>query len=383
MEKGKGTFKIRDNRIYVHGTVNGKFYRKSTGKRVSPANKIWIKKADPLKVLADILNVDTNQKGEKNIEEVALEFIDLKNRINTVTEANKQDIKSSIEKNILPLFGSRKFEDITVADISIWIQDLQQRYSNSRVKSNRNLFKSIFEYAQNDLRIVDYNPFISKAVKNIKLTVKVSEEVYTTEEIKNMFENVSGWLKVYLDLSFKYGLRPGELIALKFEDIDFEKNLLHIQRFRNSDKLIIDKTDIDKIPKNKKHFRTISLYESTVELIKAYNLFTDNKEWLFTTTYNKPFVESRSILKYHLEPLLKELNIKNKKLYATRRAFASIYSANNSSLSDLQKIMGHSEGSAITEKHYIKAASEVLSTEELKHKATQKEAIFNQVIFQE
>lgn len=54
--KGDGLFKIRNNVIYVHCSLNGVFYRKSTGKKVTPATKQWIKKANPLEELEKLLN---------------------------------------------------------------------------------------------------------------------------------------------------------------------------------------------------------------------------------------------------------------------------------------------------------------------------------------
>jgi len=379
-KKGDGVFKIRNDKIYVHGTINGKFYRKSTGKKLTPANKVWIKKQDPLKILAELLNINEKEEVNTTVATVAEEFMQFKYSMN-ITESRKKDIVSSLNRNILPLFGNRHFNDITAADIVYWLQDLKQKYSNSRVKFNRDQFKALFEYAQNDLRIVDYNPFLSKIVKSIELNVKASDQVYTTTEVAKILNNANGWLKVYLDLSFKYGIRPGELIALQWQDIDFEKNLLHIQRFRNSDQLIITKKDIDKIPRNKKHFRTIAISNSTKNLLKAYKEFAAHKEWLFVTVYNKPFTESRNILKYHLSPLLKEIGIENKGLYAARRSFASIVSAKDNKLENIQEVMGHTKGSNITEKHYIKDATEVLSTAELKAKAEQQELIFNTTIF--
>ncbi len=37
-------YKIRGNKLYVSGTVDGKFYRLATGKEATPLNIKWIKK---------------------------------------------------------------------------------------------------------------------------------------------------------------------------------------------------------------------------------------------------------------------------------------------------------------------------------------------------
>ena len=67
--KGDGLFKIRNNVIYVHGSLNGVFYRKSTGKKVTPTTKQWIKKANPLEELVKLLNKEKNMIATNNFEE--------------------------------------------------------------------------------------------------------------------------------------------------------------------------------------------------------------------------------------------------------------------------------------------------------------------------
>lgn len=66
--KGDGVFKIRKNVIYVHGSINGKFHRKSTGKKLTPATKQWMKKANPLDVLSKLLDTDRNEVTTNNFE---------------------------------------------------------------------------------------------------------------------------------------------------------------------------------------------------------------------------------------------------------------------------------------------------------------------------
>jgi hypothetical protein len=64
--RGDGKLYARGNKIYVSGSIDGVFYRKSTGKRVSAATLAWIKKADPLEVLAEILKKENPKLVESN-----------------------------------------------------------------------------------------------------------------------------------------------------------------------------------------------------------------------------------------------------------------------------------------------------------------------------
>lgn len=374
--KGDGVFKIRNNKIYVHGTINGKFYRKSTGKNATPANKAWLKRQDPLKVLSEILGVNRHgQKQAASLREIAEEALQLQYESRKITEEHNKDKIRALENIILPYFENIAIEDITAKNIVDFLNSLKEKYSYTRVKFIKNLFKSIFNYAKNDLRVIDYSPFDSENVKSIDLSWNVTTEVYTTEEVAKILENATGWFKVFLDLSIKYGFRPGENLVIKWSDINLEHGILQIQRSINIDNVIVEHKNKKG---NKNHFRTISLFESTIELLKNYKEVRPNNEWLFVNKNNKPFIQSQSIIDYHLKPLLKELNIKYKTLYALRRSFASIMKFSVDNLEEIQQIMGHAKGSDVTEKHYI--SDNILTVEDRKSQARRQEQLFNALV---
>lgn len=58
-----GSFYERGSRIYVQATVNGKTIKKSTGKKINPINKAWIKRQNPNQVLLNILGVEKEKKA--------------------------------------------------------------------------------------------------------------------------------------------------------------------------------------------------------------------------------------------------------------------------------------------------------------------------------
>ncbi|TLS96495.1 hypothetical protein FE245_09015 [Aliarcobacter cibarius] len=76
--------------------------------------------------------------------------------------------------------------------------------------------------------------------------------------------------------------------------------------------------------------------------------------------------------------MLKEINVEYKTLYATRRSYASVMSFGGENLEDIQKVMGHSKGSKITEKHYIDPR--ILKLEHDKLNAQKQQDIFNMMI---
>jgi len=371
--KGDGVFKIRGDKVYVHGTINGKFYRKSTGKKATPATKQWLKKQDPLKILAEILGVNIDGTSTcTDLKSIGLEALDMQSSAKKMTDNHRKDKLSAFNNKILPHFEDIPVENISVKNIVDWINFLKNRYSFTHVKFLKNLYKSIFDYAKNDLRLIDYSPFDSTTVQNIDLSWTATTETYTTKEVALILKESIGWFKVFMDLSCKYGFRPSEIIVLKWQDIDFENGLLYLKRAKNVDNIIVE---YNAVKGNKNHFRTIPLFESTVKLLKNYFEVRPHKEWIFINKDNKPFVQSQSIIDYHLKPLLKELKIKYKTLYALRRSYASIMNYAGQNMEDIQSVMGHTKGSLVTEKHYI--SDDILTVEDRKNQSKRQEELFN------
>lgn len=375
--RGNGVFKIRGNRIHVHGTIDGEFYRKSTGKKATPAMKQWLKRQDPLKVLAEILGINLDGASTStSLKEVGLEAIEIQFTAKKITHNHHKDKLSAFKDKILPHFESIPIEEITAKNIVDWLNFLKDQYSFTHVKFIKNLFNSIFKYAEKDLRIIDYNPFDSMSVGSVDLSWTATTETYTTAEVSLILKESIGWFKVFLDLSCKCGFRPSEMIVLKWQDFDLDNGLLYLKRALNVDNIIVEFEEKSK--GNKNHFRTISLFDSSIKLLKNYYEVRPHKEWTFVNKDNKPFIQSQSIIDYHLKPLLKELKIEYKTLYALRRSYASIMNFSGSSLEEIQAVMGHKKGSAVTEKHYI--TEDILTVKDRQKQARTREDIFNTLV---
>ena len=94
------------NIIYVLGTVDGKFYRKSTGKEANKLNIAWIKK-NARDVLLKLIDKQGIEKEEKvSLEEYGIKVIQATARARNV---NTQKEKEGYFRNhILPYFHEKK-----------------------------------------------------------------------------------------------------------------------------------------------------------------------------------------------------------------------------------------------------------------------------------
>lgn len=370
-----GSFYIRkdSNSIYVQGTINGKHYKKSIGKKVTPLSKKWMEKQDPIQVLLNILNIKDESNNEITFKDFGLRVLrsDSYNRgIQT-----QKEYERILEKVISPYFKEFKFDDITSLDLLEFFNSIANRYSYDRAKRTKNILCNILETAH-DEELMKKNIVRSRAVQKhqFKKTVKTTQ-AYTVLEVKDMLTKSEGWLKVFLELSFKYGLRTGEAMGLKWIDFDLDRGFFKIQR-SISKGVITESSEV--VHQNKNHLREIYMFPETIDLLKRFEMFRMSKEWLFISKDGRPFKESKTITDYHFKPFLKEIEVEYKTMYAMRRTYVSMMRQSEKvSLEDIQEVVGHAIGSKITDEHYN---LDCLGDKHKQEKAKNKADVFNALI---
>ena len=95
-------------------------------------------------------------------------------------------------------------------------------------------------------------------------------EVYTIEEVNQIlkatdFEPIH--IRTLVEIALFTGLRRGEIVGLKWEDIDLEKKRLSVRRSIYKPK---DGKAQEKTPKSKCSIRTIAIPDRLCETLKAY-----------------------------------------------------------------------------------------------------------------
>ena len=104
---------------------------------------------------------------------------------------------------------------------------------------------------------------------------KYQAQIYTTQEIKELLQVAEG-TDMYLPLLLVcyIGFRRGELLALKWDHIDFDKGLIHIQ----SNRVVADSKVSTKAPKSAAGKRSITVGSSILSELKlARAQYNSNK----------------------------------------------------------------------------------------------------------
>lgn len=341
-----GSFYVRNDIIYVQATVDGRRMKKSTGKKATPINLKWIK-SHYREVLQHFIDNESNPTQVNiSLKKFGYQVLALgeSKRIPSV----QRDYIAAFENHILPYFKKFAINQIKSHDIEIWQKHLLSKMSSRTANRCRMILNLILKKAYaNDLVSKNYGDLAEK------VTVEYSkQEPYSVEEMQLMLKSSTGILQVYLYVAFLTGMRIGEILALKYSDFDFNNSLINLQRSLSKGRVVeaMEVASSGKVIKN--HCRTIIIPNFLTKMILDWKNISPNKEWLFVADRtNRPFYESRTMAKY-LKQLLEKLNIKYKTLKATRHTFISILRSEGIEKSFIQDLVGHTQDSFVTDKHY-------------------------------
>jgi integrase len=132
-------------------------------------------------------------------------------------------------------FEKIKINRITVAMVERWIADRQaERMPIATIRKLLVTLGQIFKYAARH-KYITYNPFLDVERPNGK-TNKSSIKILTPEKINSFLAAVTNQkYRTLFMLAITSGARQGELLGLKWSDLDWENSQIHIHRTFNND----------------------------------------------------------------------------------------------------------------------------------------------------
>ena len=277
-------------------------------------------------------------------------------------ELQKTQIRPhTLERNIMhynnhiaPYFGKKELGNISPLEIERWQNQLLQKYKHLTVQKFRSILFSIYDKAlHNDL--VLKNPLEKVTAPKVQNNFKIEEiNPFTEKELNQIIEHANGYMKNFIKLMAATGMRPGEIIALKWSDIDFEKRTIKVERTRLRAKKGED--IVDGLTKTMSSNRFVDMLNATYDALMAQSKLTNESEYIFLNQSNMPFY-NHDIIGVNFRKILKQSGVKARPLYNLRHTFASQMISKGADITWVSKMLGHKDVS-ITLKIYTKFIQE-------------------------
>lgn len=231
--------------------------------------------------------------------------------------------KNYSESRYIPFFGKYDIRDIRTGDIEDFYFSLSNKLLPNTKKAIMKELRTLFRYAKKRHDIKEMPDFPSISIPEKKI-LWIDEQ--TQEKILNHIPDNHKDIFLFM---FRQGVRPGEVRALRYEDIDRRARTVTIQRtFSDNDYKEYTKT---------KNIRILPLDTDVYNMICSKDAITG---FVFTH-HEKPYVTNNAIRKAWNKAVM-AAGLEHISMYnGTRHSFASQAVNRGVPLNLIQDFLGH------------------------------------------
>ena len=271
-----------------------------------------------------------------------------------VKESSYYSYKSKFNAHISDYFKNEKYSKITAVDISRFADEkISSGLSAKYVSDMVAMMKSAAKWCE---QTRGYKNMIASAVApKIKRKELSLLDNADRRKLQNYLINHESNTDTGIYLAMYTGIRIGELCALKWSDVDFDNNILHVSKTvqRISSPNGKRKTTVKVTsPKTDNAVREIPLPPFLASYLKKSSRNDDT----YILSGNNKVVEP-SCLSYRFKQILKKANVPPIKFHSLRHTFATDCLQIGFDVKTLSEILGHSD-SETTMRFYIHSSME-------------------------
>ena len=263
-----------------------------------------------------------------------------------VRPSSHQTYKGYIENHIKPNIGDIPLEKLTTLDLQRLYKTLlangrvdrleskgqPKGLSPKTVRNIHQILSSALKLAQ-EQRLILTNPAEGCALPKVEHREMKTLPVEQLQSFLREAEDSGVFALYYLELAT--GLRRGELLGLKWEDIDLEHGDLRVRRQIAR----INGRVVEAPLKTKNAYRTLPLAENTVSILKEQKKKVGSSPWVFPSATGGP-ISPDSVL-HMLHRVLKRAGLPEVRFHDLRHTFATLALQNGVDIKTVSGMLGH------------------------------------------
>jgi integrase len=278
----------------------------------------------------------------------------------TVTQSTYRDYRSTLSVYAIPHFGATPICQVLPRDAI----DFLERLGKLSAKRKNNIMvpvKCLFGDAKRRGDIKE-NP--CDTIRRFK-EEKAFIDPLSFPEIKLFLEQVDPHYLSYFTTAFLTGMRPNELLALKWTNVDFSMRLITVREGRVQ--------GIEGPPKTLSSYRDIDILPPLFDLLERHReKASADARHVFLSEKGKPLQVDN--LRHRVwYPALERADLRKRTMYQTRHSFASLMLAHGEDPLWVARMLGHTSTEMLY-RHYGKYIRNRMRRDGLKFLAGLEEA---------
>lgn len=340
IKKVKGSDEEIKEWIWIRFTHQGKNYRKTLGLLNTKANMRLAKNEIMPTMQLKLYSGEFFEKIVPTIDEYSKKSFEIHSVSRKKT--TQDDYRTSYDKHIKPYLGKRKINSLKPSDISLWQNRVLKSVSASRMKVVRAVLSTILNDALRD-EIIERNPL---ALVNTPKIAKPTISPFSLSEIFSILDKAEAQFRNFFALAFFSGMRSGEMIGLKWENVDFFRKEIYVKEALKMGQVTT--------PKTVSSVRYVDIIDTLLPYLQMqFRLTGHHKGYVFLNDSNEHFYDIKRIRTTHWKRVLKECSFDYRPIYHTRHTFATMMLENGEDILWVSNMLGHTD-STMTLSRYAK-----------------------------